>query len=123
MTALQPRAGAQGLDVTSERSGTRQVADLQLEGIPDDVAQGVSAAPVSPCPWCGANVMRIERGGHVKEFCSKAHKNAYNAALTKLAIFSARLMRTPGELKTWSLCGVNPWPSENSAPEAPKRRN
>ncbi len=80
------------------------------------------AAQVLPCPWCGAPVARIKRGGYVREFCSKAHKTDYNNALSKLSIVYARLLRTPGALKKWSVRGVNPWQDANSAPEAPERR-
>ena len=56
-----------------------------------------AAAPVNshepaagPCPWCGAPVVRIKRGGYVKEFCSKAHKTDYKNALSKLSVIYAR---------------------------------
>ena len=77
---------------------------------------------VTSCPWCGAPVVRIQRGGYVKEFCSKAHKTDYKNALSKLSIIYARMLRTPGALQAWSLRGGTPWPSANSVPEAPKRR-
>ena len=67
-----------------------------------------------PCPWCGQLVERIERGGYVREFCCRAHKTAYNNALSKLSLFTARLMRTPGALQAWSLHGVNPSPGVKS---------
>ena len=77
----------------------------------DDVVptQPVSyEAPTLPCPWCGLLVERIERGGYVREYCCKAHKTAYNNALSKLTILTAHLIRTPGALQAWSQHGVNP---------------
>ena len=74
---------------------------------------------VSPCPWCGFPVNRIERGGHTREFCSKSHKTAYNNALSKLSIICARLIRTSGALKTWAQGGVNPSPNAEDGSQRP----
>ncbi len=95
-----------------QESKTRAVPSVQTKDV---------GVPTSPCPWCAGPVERIARGGYVREFCSKAHKTCYNNALTKLSIAHARMLRTPGALKTWSLGGVNPWPRSNSVSEAPKR--
>ena len=67
--------------------------------------------PVLPCPWCSKPVQRIEHGGRIKEFCCKKHKTAFNNSLSKLSIATARLMRTPGALRTWAEGRVNPSPS------------
>ena len=67
--------------------------------------------PVLPCPWCSRPVQRVEQGGRTKEFCNKKHKTAFNNSLTKLSIATARLMWTPGALRTWAEGGVNPSPS------------
>ena len=64
----------------------------------------------SPCPWCRRLVEPVMQGGHLKEFCSKRHKNLYNAALNKLSIAYARTIRTPGSLRTWAAARVNPSP-------------
>ena len=64
-----------------------------------------------PCPWCSKMVQRTTRGGQRREFCRKAHKVSYNNALSKLSIYAARLMRTPGALRTWTEARVNPSPS------------
>ena len=107
-------------EVATERSGNRQVADLRLEDIPAKATQE-QPAPMLPCPWCGAPVVRIKRGGYVKEFCSKAHKTDYKNALSKLSVAHARILRTPGALKTWSLYGGTPWRGANSVSEAPEK--
>ena len=67
--------------------------------------------PVLPCPWCSRPVQRIEQGGRLKEFCSKRHNTAFNNALTKASIEYARLLRTPGALKTWTEPRFKPSPS------------
>ena len=66
---------------------------------------------VLPCPWCSRPVQRIEHGGHLKEFCNKRHNTAFNNALTKASIEYARLLRTPGALKTWTEPRFKPSPS------------
>ena len=71
----------------------------------------IAAAESLPCPWCAQPVPRITQGGHLKEFCNKRHKVAFNNALTTAAIEYARLLRTPGALKTWAVARVNPTPS------------
>ena len=67
--------------------------------------------PVLPCPWCSRPVQRVEQGGRLKEFCSKRHNTAFNNALTKASIEYARLLRTPGALKTWTEPRFKPSPS------------
>ena len=64
-----------------------------------------------PCPWCSRPVQRIEQGGNLREFCSRKHKNLFNAALTTASIAHSRLLRVPGALRTWTEARVNPSPS------------
>ena len=79
--------------------------------------------PVLPCPWCSRPVQRIEQGGHFREFCSRKHKNLFNAALTTASIAHSRLLRVPGALRTWTEARVNPSPSGGSALQAPETPN
>jgi len=79
--------------------------------------------PVLPCPWCSRPVQRIEQGGHLKEFCNKRHNTAFNNALTKASIEYARLLRTPGALKTWTEPRFNPSPSGAEGLQAPVTPN
>ena len=65
---------------------------------------------VLPCPWCSRPVQRIEQGGNVREFCSRKHKNLFNAALTTASIAHSRLLRVPGALRKWTEGRVNPAP-------------
>ena len=68
--------------------------------------------PVLPCPWCSRMVKRVEQGGHTREFCDKRHKTNFNNALTKASIEYARLLRTPGALRSWTGARVNPSPGD-----------
>ena len=79
--------------------------------------------PVLPCPWCSRPVQRIEQGGNLREFCSRKHKNLFNAALTTASIAHSRLLRVPGALRTWTEARVNPSPSGGSALQAPETPN
>ena len=56
----------------------------------------------APCPWCRRLVEPVTQGGNLKEFCSKKHKNSYNAALNRLSLAYARTIRTPGSLQMWA---------------------
>lgn len=61
-----------------------------------------SDAPVLPCPWCGAPVERLERGGYVRRFCPGTnHRNLYNSAMRGVALWYAELITTPGALQHW----------------------
>jgi len=73
----------------------------------------------SPCPWCRRLVEPVMQGGHLKEFCSKRHKNLYNAALNKLSIAYARTIRTPGSLQIWAAARVDPSLGGGNGLEAP----
>ena len=85
-----------------ERGGNPQVADQQLEGIPGNTTPDRSTAPILPCPWCGALVERIERGGHIRRFCPNTnHRSSYNSAMRKVALWYAELISTPGALQHW----------------------
>ena len=99
---------AEGRTLTGE-----EVEDLyaarKKKGTAEDGALG--EIPVLPCAWCSKPVQRIEHGGRIKEFCCKKHKTAFNNSLSKLSIATARLMRTPGALRTWAEGRVNPSPS------------
>ena len=79
--------------------------------------------PTMPCPWCRRLVEPVMQGGNVREFCNKRHKTDFNNALTKAAIEHARLLRTPGALKSWTETRVNPSQSGGSAPQAPGTPN
>ena len=48
---------------------------------------GMTTIGTTSCPWCSAPVERRERGGHIKEFCSTAHKDAYKNGIQKLALW------------------------------------
>ena len=61
-----------------------------------------------PCPWCRRLVEPVMQGGNTREFCSRRHKNSYNAALNKLSIAYARTIRVPGSLKIWAEQRVDP---------------
>ena len=62
-----------------------------------------SAVPTSaPCPWCGASVERVERGGHVRRFCQNSnHRSLYNSAMRQAALLYADLITRPGALQEW----------------------
>jgi len=82
-----------------ERSGKRQIADLRIEEIPDKDTRGQADAPVAPCPWCGAPVVRRKFGKHVKTFCDPDCKNAFNNGLAWLGKFLGRCANEPGLLR------------------------
>ena len=99
----------------------QEVEDLyaarKKKGTAEDGALGEIS--VLPCPWCSRPVQRVEQGGHLKEFCSKRHKNLYNAALNKLSIAYARTIRTPGSLQIWAAARVDPSLGGGNGLEAP----
>ena len=86
-------------EVATERGGKRQIADLRIEGIPDKDTRGQAGAPVAPCPWCGAPVVRRKFGKHTKIFCDVSCKNDFNNGLSWLAKFLGRCANEPGLLK------------------------
>ena len=114
------RIVAEGRSLTAE-----EVEDLyaarKKKGTAEDGALG--EIPLLPCPWCSRPVRRIEQGGHLREFCSRKHKNLFNAALTTASIAHSRLLRVPGALRTWTEARVDPSQSGGSALQAPGTPN
>ena len=101
-TAWRERIVAEGRTLTAEEVEALYAARKTK------AEAALAEIPVLPCPWCSRPVQRIEHGGRIKEFCSKRHKTAFNNSLSKLSIATARIMRTPGALRTWAQGGVNP---------------
>ena len=77
----------------------------------------------TPCPWCGRLVEPVMQGGHLKEFCNKRHRLAFNNALTTASIEYARLLRVPGTLRLWTEARVNSTGSGANALQAPEMPN
>ena len=84
----------------AELRGLRTVTARKGNGVaPSGISHETSAAS---CPWCDALVTIAKVGGHNRRFCPGTnHRNLYNSAIRRLALWYADLITIPGALQKW----------------------